>query len=58
VADGFRTYQQTLSGQQLSVSGVNIDEETINLIQLQRTFQANAKYISTISDLLGVLISL
>lgn len=40
-----------------SVSGVNRDEEMINLIQFQHSFQANAKMISTVDQLLDVVIN-
>ncbi|QDU94312.1 flagellar hook-associated protein FlgK [Lignipirellula cremea] len=58
VADGFRVFQQTLDNQKLSISGVNLDEEAINLITYQRAYQASARYISTVSDLLDVLVNL
>lgn len=41
-----------------SVSGVSIDEEMANLIQYQHAYQANAKVISTVSQLLDVVIGL
>jgi len=41
----------------LSESGVSIDEETTNLIQYQHAYQANAKVISTIDELLDVVIN-
>lgn len=40
-----------------SVSGVSIDEEMTNLIQFQHAYQANAKMISTIDNLLDVVIN-
>lgn len=40
-----------------SQSGVNIDEEMSNLVQFQRSYQAAAKVISTIDDMLDVLIN-
>ncbi|WP_454053760.1 flagellar hook-associated protein FlgK [Clostridium sp. Marseille-Q7071] len=40
-----------------SISGVNRDEEMINLIQFQHSFQANAKMISTVDQLLDVVIN-
>ena len=58
VADGFRSFEQTLEGQQLAVSGVSLDEEAVRLITYQRTFQAAARYISTLSDLLDLLVNL
>jgi flagellar hook-associated protein 1 FlgK len=57
-ANGLTNYQTTLQGQQLAVSGVNIDEETVNMLSYQRAYQASAKYISTINNLLQTLIQL
>lgn len=46
-----------LENQRLSVSGVSLDEEMTNLIQFQHAYQANAKMISTIDELLDVVIN-
>jgi flagellar hook-associated protein 1 FlgK len=51
-------FQQSLNGQNLAVSGVNIDEETVNMMEFQRAFQASAKYIATLNDLLNTLVQL
>ena len=40
-----------------SVSGVSLDEEMANLIQYQHAYQANAKVISTLDQLLDVVIN-
>lgn len=40
-----------------STSGVSLDEETINLIQFQKAYDANAKVISTITDMLDTIIN-
>jgi flagellar hook-associated protein 1 FlgK len=58
VAEGFRTFQKTLEGQYLGVTGVNIDEEAVKLIAYQRAFQASARVISTLDKLLETLINL
>jgi flagellar hook-associated protein 1 FlgK len=55
---GNQTFQQTLQGQETATSGVSIDEEATNMITLQQSFQASAKLISTISDLLDTLMKL
>lgn len=47
-----------LNAQQQAVSGVNIDEETINLLQYQRSYQANARLISVVDELFDTLLSL
>jgi flagellar hook-associated protein 1 FlgK len=53
VSDSAATFAASLEGQQQAISGVNIDEETVNMLQFQRNFQASAKYISTLSQLLN-----
>ena len=58
VANGFATFEATLQGEEQAISGVNIDEEAIDMITLQRTYQASARYIQTISELLDVLVNL
>jgi flagellar hook-associated protein 1 FlgK len=58
VAEGFRVFEHTLEGQQLGISGVSIDEEAVNMIVYQRAFQASARFIATISELLDVLVNL
>ena len=40
-----------------SVSGVNLDEEMANLVQFQHAYNANAKIISTVDELLDVIIN-
>lgn len=58
VADGFRSFHGTLEGQLLAIQGVNIDEEAIRMIAYQRAFQASARVVSTISELLETLVNL
>ena len=58
IADGFEVFEQTLEASAQAVSGVNLDEEAIDMILLQRTYQASAKYISTLAELMDVLVSL
>ena len=38
-----------------SVSGVSIDEEMVNLIKFQQSYQATARMISTVDELMQVL---
>lgn len=40
-----------------SISGVDINEEVVNMIQSQSAYQANARAISVISDMLDTLIN-
>jgi flagellar hook-associated protein 1 FlgK len=57
-AEGFRVFKNTLEGQKLAVSGVNLDEEAVRMMAFQRTFQASARFISTVNELLGLLVNL
>ncbi len=58
VADGFRVFQATLEGEHLGISGVSIDEEAVRMLSYQRTFQASARYIQTVSELLDLMVNL
>jgi flagellar hook-associated protein 1 FlgK len=58
LTDGFKVFEQTLEANAQAVSGVNLDEEAIDMIMLQRTYQASARYISTLSELMDILVSL
>ena len=58
LSDGATTFVSSLQGQQQAISGVSIDEETVNMLQYQRNFQASAKFISTLSELLNTLVQL
>lgn len=40
-----------------SISGVDINEEIVNMIQFQSAFQANSRVISTISEMLDTIIN-
>jgi len=58
LAEGARTFEQTLQGRKLSISGVSLDEEAIQLMAHQQSYQASARYIATLAELLNMLISL
>lgn len=47
---------ESLRAQIQAVSGVSIDEETINLLGFQRQYQAAARYVQTINDTLQELL--
>ena len=51
------TVLESLENQRLSESGVSLDEEMTDLITFQHAYQANAKMISTIDELLDVVIN-
>ncbi|MCZ6836417.1 MAG: flagellar hook-associated protein FlgK [Planctomycetota bacterium] len=48
----------SLSAQVQAVSGVSIDEEAINMLTFQRQFQAGARFIQTIDEMLQTLLSI
>lgn len=60
-AQSMVTGQKTLIGyleeRQESISGVSIDEEVVNLVQFQKAYDANAKVIATITDMLDTIIN-
>lgn len=58
VSNGAEVFENTLLGQKLGVSGVSIDEEVVKMMAFQRTYQAAARYIGVISDLLDILVNL
>ncbi len=47
----------TVNNQQQSVSGVSFDEETTNLLTFQRAYQASARVLTTVDDMLDTLIN-
>lgn len=57
-AAGFRVFEETLVGQKNGISGVSLDEEAVNLLTYQRAYQAAARYIATLNELLGLLVNL
>lgn len=48
---------ENLQLQRTGVSGVSLDEEMTNLIQFQHAYQASAKVVSTVDELLDVVIN-
>jgi flagellar hook-associated protein 1 FlgK len=58
--DNISTEETLLAGyteSRASTSGVSMDEEMTNLIQFQHCYQANAKMISTVDELLDVVVN-
>lgn len=49
--------REGLATQQQSISGVNADEESIDLIKHQRAFQASARLLTVIDEMLETLIA-
>ena len=48
----------TLDSQRENLSGVDLDEETVNLMTAQRAFQGSARVISTVNTLMDELMNL
>ena len=51
------TLLSQLKSKRDSVSGVSLDEEITNMIQYQRTYEANAKMISVVDELLNTVVN-
>ena len=58
VAEGSRVFEVSLRGQKTATSGVNLDEEAIHMLAYQRSFQASAKLIATLSELFELLVTI
>ena len=50
--------RENLSARQAAISGVNADEETINLLSYQRAYQASARFITVVDEMTQTLLSL
>jgi flagellar hook-associated protein 1 FlgK len=56
--DATQTLFKSISDEYYSLTGVNIDEELINLEKYQRGYQANARVITTINNMLDALFAI
>ena len=50
--------KENLQVQQQAFSGVNADEETIDLLNYQRMYQANARFLTVVDELMQTLIGI
>jgi flagellar hook-associated protein 1 FlgK len=57
-AEAASTVLASLTAQRESISGVNLDEEAIALVQYERAFQGAARFVSVVDDLISQLIAL
>lgn len=57
MSDNQETLLRQLNERKESISGVSIDEEIANLVQFQKTYEANSKVISTLVEMLDVIIN-
>lgn len=54
--ENYTVMQKSLENRRDEVSGVNTDEEMINLVRFQQAYDASAKYISMVKELVDTLI--
>ena len=52
----YKTIQQAVDKQRQSVSGVDEDEEALNLMKYQQAYNLSAKVISTLTEMYDQLI--
>ncbi len=52
------TITSTLSAQQQSISGVSLDEETVNMMKFQQAFQGSARFINVVNQLMQTVLGL
>ena len=57
-SDASQLVLQQLQNRRGSISGVSLDEEAANLIQFQRAYEAAARVITTINDVLDTTVNL
>ena len=57
-AQASQAVQSTLSAQQQSLSGVSIDEESINMLTQQRAYQGAAVFITTVNTMMTTLMAM
>ncbi len=57
-ADSATIVRSSLETQQQSVSGVNVDEEAINLLAYQRSYQASARFLTVVDQMMQTLLQL
>lgn len=55
--DNQRNLINNIDASRTSITGVSLDEEMVNLIQLQHSYGANAKVLSTVDSLLDIVIN-
>lgn len=57
-ADASKLVRENLESQRSAVSGVSLDEESINLLAFQRQYQGAARFISAVDELTQTLLSI
>lgn len=58
LAEGLQGFRDALTTQREQISGVNLDEELIKILQFQHSFQAAARIVSTVEELMNTLLQM
>ena len=58
IREGFQSFRNSLLTQKQQYSGVSLDEEAIKVMELQRSYQMAARFISVIDELFSTLVSI
>jgi flagellar hook-associated protein 1 FlgK len=58
LSQGSENFRSSLTTQREQTSGVSLDEETINMMQLQRNYQAAARIVTVVDQLLNTLLQI
>ncbi len=58
ISEGVATYRDSLQSQRDQFSGVSLDEEALKLIEFQHSYQAAARIITTVDELMQVMLNL
>ncbi|MBX5475012.1 MAG: flagellar hook-associated protein FlgK [Thermoleophilia bacterium] len=56
-SDAAQTLLRSISSRRMSVAGVSLDEEMANLLAYQRGFQASARALTAMDDMIGLLVT-
>ena len=56
MSNSLNDYSQSLTSQQQQYSGVSLDQEAIQIMQYQQSYQASAKVVTTIDQLFQTLL--
>jgi len=57
-SDAAQAVQSTLQSQRDALSGVSIDEETVNLLKQQQAFMGSSKLISIVNQLMQTMMGM
>lgn len=57
-AESSRLVRENIAAQHQAVSGVSLDEEAVNLLAFQRQFQAAARFVAAIDEVMQTLLSI